>query len=254
MLEQHLDLYRERYPDFECQVVMVPHMSSTMYVHENRIHIKEGARFSWVAAECDRHHEIEAHIITYLNGLQQPLGLLRVGLKGAMAFQESLGVFTEIASGVMAPERMTALCSRVVAVDWMVRGMGFFGVFSRLVDEYGFDQEFAYSVCQRVFRAGGFTKDWVYVADLEGILRYWAEGGELSHLILGKVNLEAVETVEDLVEEGVIQPPRFLPFYLLSIERDRATGLLSKKRVSLLEMFSLGLLQTRRRTRARKRD
>lgn len=239
MLERYLDLLRERCPGFECEVVMTPHMSSTMYVHENRIHIKAGARYSRVAAECDRHHEIEAHILTYLNGIAQPLGLLRVGLRGTMAFQESLGVFTEIASGVMAVERVASLCSRVAAVDWMVRGQEFFEVFDRLVHEFGFDVDFAYSVCQRVFRAGGFTKDWVYLAEAGGILRYWASGGDLSILLLGKVVLDEVDTVKELLDEGVLEPPRFLPLYLEKIRRPE----LPPSRISLPYLFSLDLTQ-----------
>jgi len=239
MLERHLDLLRERYPDFGCEVVMASHMSSTMYVHEDRIHIKEGAQYSKVAAECDKHHEIEAHILTYLNGIAQPLGLLRVGLRGTMAFQESLGVFTEIASGVMAVERVTSLCSRVVAVDWMVRGQEFFEAFDRLVNEFGFDQEYAYSVCQRVFRAGGFTKDWVYLAEAGGILNYWASGGDLSILLLGKVSLEEVDTVKELLDEGVLVPPKFLPLYLEKIRRPE----LPSSRISLPYLFSLDLTQ-----------
>lgn len=239
MLEQYLDLLRKSNPGFDCEVVMAPHMSSNMYVRENRIHIKEGARYSRMAAECDKHHEIEAHILTYLNGLQQPLGLLRVGLRGTMAFQESLGVFTEIASGVMAPERVNSLCSRVVAVDSMVRGMEFFDLFDRLVGEFGFDQEFAYSVCQRVFRAGGLTKDWVYLAEVGGILRYWATGGDLAVLLLGKVNLEEAETVARLLEEGVLTPPRFLPLYLGKIKPPE----LPPSRISLTYLFALDLAE-----------
>ena len=239
MLERHVRLYRNRYPGFECTVDMVPHMSSTMYVDKNRIHIKEGARYSKVAAECDKHHEIEAHVLTWLNGQEQPLGLLRVGMRGTMAFQESLGVFTEIASGVMAPERVASLCSRVVAVDSLVRGMEFFDLFERLVEEFGFDREFAYSVCQRVFRAGGFTKDWVYLAEVGGILRYWATGGDPAHLLLGKVALDEMSTVKELLEEGVLAPPKYLPLYLDKIKPPE----LPPSRISLSWLFSLELAQ-----------
>ena len=239
MLERHVELYRERYPGFECAIDMVPHMSSTMYVDQNRIHIKEGARYSKVAAECDKHHEIEAHVLTWLNGQEQPLELLRVGLRGTMAFQESLGVFTEIASGAMAIERVASLCSRVVAVDSMVRGLEFFDVFERLVHEFGFDADFAYSICQRIFRAEGFTKDWVYLAEVGGILRYWATGGELANLLLGKVALDEMDTVKELLDEGVLVPPKYLPLYLEKIKPPE----LPSSRISLSYLFSLELSQ-----------
>jgi uncharacterized protein (TIGR02421 family) len=239
MLERHVELYQKRHPGFECKIDMVPHMSSTMYVDQNRIHIKAGASYSKVAAECDMHHEIEAHVLTWLNGQQQPLGLLRVGMRGTMAFQESLGVFTEIASGVMAPERVASLCSRVVAVDSLVRGLEFFELFERLVEEFGFDADFAYSVCQRVFRGGGFTKDWVYLAEVGGILRYWATGGDLARLLLGKVTLEEVGTIGELLDEGVLEPPRFLPLYLEKVRPPE----LPPSRISLPYLFALDLSQ-----------
>lgn len=239
MLESHLAILREHYPGFDCEVLMAANMSSNMYVHENRVHIKAGVRYSQAAAECDKHHEIEAHILTYLNGLAQPLGLLRVGLRGTLAFQESLGVFTEIASGVMAPGRVASLCSRVVAVDSMVRGLEFFEVFERLVEEFGFDRDFAYSICQRVFRAGGFTKDWVYLAEVGGILRYWSTGGDLANLLPGKVTLEEVDTVAELLDEGALVPPRFLPLYLEKIRRPD----LPASRISLPGLFALDLSQ-----------
>jgi uncharacterized protein (TIGR02421 family) len=239
MLGSYLDLLRERYPGFECTIDILPHMSSNMYVDENRIHIKEGARYSKAAADCDKHHEIEAHVLTYLNGLRQPLGLLRAGFRGSMAFQESLGVFTEIASGVMAPERAASLCSRVVAVDSMVRGLEFFEVFERLTEEFGFDPDSAYAVCQRVFRGGGFTKDWVYLAEVEGILRYWAAGGDLPVLLLGKATLEEADTVRELLDDGVLLPPEYLPLYLEKIKRPGLPG----SRISLSGLFSLDLSQ-----------
>ncbi len=238
-LDRYLDLYRESYPGFECEVVVAPHLGSSVYVHENRVHIQAGARYSGMAAEGYKHHEIEAHILTYLNGLRQPLGLLRAGLRGTMAFRESLGVFSEIASGVMAAERAAALCSRVVAVDWMVRGLEFFEVFEKLVYEFGFDEDFAYSVCQRIFRAGGFTQDWVCLADVGGILRYWATGGDLSVLFPGKASLDELNTVKELLDEGVLVPPKFLPLYLESIKRPE----LPSSRISLPYLFLLDLSQ-----------
>jgi len=239
MLERHVELYRKRYPGFDCRIEMAPHMSSNMYVDQNRIYIKEGARYSKGAADCDMHHEIEAHVLTWLNGQRQPLGLLRAGLRGTMAFQESLGVFTEIAAGVMAQERVASLCSRIVAVDSMVRGLEFFELFERLVEEFGFEAEFAYSVCQRVFRAGGLTKDWVYLAEVGGILRYWVSGGDLAVLLLGKVTLEEAVNVARLLEEGVLAPPEFLPLYLERIKPPE----LPPARISLPYLFALDLSQ-----------
>ena len=63
-LGEHLEGYRRRYQDFECEVVLDDAMSAKMYVHENRIHLKRGAKFSRQAARCDTVHEIDAHVLT----------------------------------------------------------------------------------------------------------------------------------------------------------------------------------------------
>jgi uncharacterized protein (TIGR02421 family) len=236
-LEAHVAGYQRRYPDFQCEVVIDPNMSANMYVSEQHIHLKQDLSISGPAAACDRHHEIDAHILTYLNGHSQPLTLFAVGLKGYLAFQESLGVFSEIANRVFYEGRAATLCARVVAVDAMAGGMRYYDVFAMLIEEHGLDQQAAYTICQRVFRGGGFTKDWLYLSKLEELVRYWASGKDMGLLLLGKVTLEEVDTVRELVEERTLRPPRYLPEYLEEIQdRREAARLLPES--DLAELFS----------------
>lgn len=237
-LEAHVEGYRRRYPDFRCEVVIDPDMSSNMYVSDHRIHLKKGLSISAPAAACDRHHEIDAHILTYLNGKNQPLALFAVGLKGYLAFQESLGVFSEMANRVFYPGRAATLCARVVAVDAMTGGMRFCNVFAMLVEEHGLDREAAYTICQRVFRGGGFTKDWLYLSKLQELVQYWASGRDMGMLLLGKVTLEEVDTVVNLLDEGTLRPPKYLPDYLEQV-RDRREAARSLPEWDLAGLFSL---------------
>lgn len=243
MLEEHLDGYSRRYRDFDCEVVLDGAMSAKMYVHENRIHLKRGAKFSREAALCDTVHEIDAHVLTFLNGRRQPLRLFEIGPRGTLAYQESLGVFTEIANGVVFPGRNIALAARVVAVDAMVDGGRFAEVFDELTSEHGIDEDEAFVICVRVFRGGGLTKDWLYLAELERIFRYWASGADMEHLLLGKVTMESLDDVRDLVERGVLRRAAYLPEYLdqISDHRPAVQEQLGLDRVPLAHLLSLNL-------------
>ena len=245
MLEEHLESYRRRYPAFDCEVVIDGAMSAKMYVHQNRIHLKRGARFSFEAARCDTVHEIDAHVLTYLNGRRQPLRLFEIGPRGTLAYQESLGVFTEIANGVMFPGRMIALAARVVAVAAMVDDATFGDVFDQLTAEYGLDEEEAFLICVRVFRGGGFTKDWLYVAQLERIFRHWASGCDMEDLLLAKVTMDTLDDIRDLVAQGILRPAHLFPEYLDRISNSRSNrsiqGLLKNVRVPLGDLLSLDL-------------
>jgi uncharacterized protein (TIGR02421 family) len=245
MLEEHLESYRRRYRDFDCEVVLDDAMSAKMYVHENRIHLKRGAKFSREAARCDTVHEIDAHVLTYLNGRQQPYRLFEIGPRGTLAYQESLGVFTEIANGVVFPGRNAALAARVVAVAAMVNGADFSEVFDELTAERGIDEEEAFLICVRAYRGGGLTKDWLYVAELERIFRHWASGGDMEHLLLGKVTMDALDDVQDLVGRGVLRPAAYLPEYLDQISGHRAgdalQNLVREDRIPLGDLLSLSL-------------
>ena len=72
----------------------------------------------------------------------------------------------------------------------------------------------------RVYRAGGFTKDAIYLRGLIALLEHIAAGGMLDLLFLGKFSLEDLPLVEDLSHRGLLAPARIMPRYLA----DPATG------------------------------
>jgi uncharacterized protein (TIGR02421 family) len=245
MLGSHVDTYHRRYGQFDCEIVVDEDMSAKMYVDENRIHVKRGAVFSRAAALCDTVHEIDAHVLTFLNGSRQPYALFRIGLRGTLAYQESLGVFTEIANGVMFPGRSIALVSRVVAVAAMVDGASFPEVFTELTNTYGLDPGEAWLICVRAFRGGGLTKDWLYVAELEHIFRHWGSGGNMETLLLAKVTVGALDEIEDLVARGLLLPATYLPTYLERISGNRPSDavqqLLAGPHIALQDLLAVKL-------------
>ena len=92
---------------------------------------------------------------------------------------------------------------------------------------------------------GGFTKDWLYVAELERIFRHWATGGDMDRLLLGKVTNDALDDIQDLVGRGVLRPAAYLPAYLDQISGQRADdavqNLVRRDRVPLGDLLSLDL-------------
>jgi hypothetical protein len=69
-------------------------------------------------------------------------------------------------------------------------------------------------VTVRVFRAGGLTKDAVYLRGLLDLVQHVAAGGDLEVLFLGKMPLTAAPLVEDLHRRGVLRDPLLRPRYL----------------------------------------
>jgi hypothetical protein len=79
---------------------------------------------------------------------------------------------------------------------------------------YGLPAGSAYTVAMRVYRAGGFTKDAIYLRGLLALLEHVAGGGSLDLLFLGKFSLEDLPLVEDLAQRGLLVPAKITPRYL----------------------------------------
>ena len=66
----------------------------------------------------------------------------------------------------------------------------------------------------RCVRAGGLTKDAIYLRGLIDLLGHLADGGDLDLLLLGKLSLDDLPLVAEFVERGVLVAPRLRPRYL----------------------------------------
>jgi hypothetical protein len=66
----------------------------------------------------------------------------------------------------------------------------------------------------RAYRAGGMTKDAVYLRGLTRLCEHLATGAGLERLLVGKTTLEDDALIGDLLERGVLSPPPLLPRFL----------------------------------------
>jgi hypothetical protein len=79
---------------------------------------------------------------------------------------------------------------------------------------YGFDDDLSWDLAVRVYRGGGFVKDHVYLEGYLMVKKFLSEGGDVRKLYVGKVGLDDLSLVDDLLLNGVIREPAILPDFL----------------------------------------
>ncbi len=159
-------------------------------------------------------HEVSVHLLTYFNGAAQGLGLFRNGLAGYEGVQEGLGVFAEWAVGGLTRTRLRLLAGRVVAVDAMLAGASFIDCWNVLHRDHGFTRRGAFGITARVFRSGGLAKDAIYLHGLRTVLGLVIEGASLDPFWLGKIAVDHVPAMEELLQRKLARPPAILPAFL----------------------------------------
>jgi len=175
-------------------------------------------------------HEVSVHLLTYFNGAAQGLGIFATGLAGYEGVQEGLGVFAEWAVGGLTRARLRLLAGRVVAVHAMLQGAGFIDTYRILRRDHGFTERGAFGIAARVHRSGGLAKDAIYLKGFKSVLDMVGEGRDLSPFWLGKIARRHVPAIEELLQRGLVRPPKFLPDFLVEdatkkrIARLRSTG------------------------------
>jgi uncharacterized protein (TIGR02421 family) len=167
-------------------------------------------------------HEIWVHLGTTLNGMAQPYcTFLGKGPPSATITQEGLAVLMEILTFSSTPHRLIRLINRIRAITLVEEGADFIDIFA-FFREKGLDQEESYTLSSRVFRGSSsdglpFTKDLTYIKGFVltyNFIRLAVSKGKpdrIPLLFCGKTMIEDMKVLVDLVEEGTVIPPRFLP-------------------------------------------
>ncbi len=198
--------------------------------------ISTASRVSRARVDPLLQHEISVHVLTYINGSQQGLGIFGAGLAGYEGLQEGLGVFAEFLVGGLTVARLRLLAARVLVVDAMIDGNDFIACHRLLQGEHGFSSRGAFNIVTRIFRSGGLTKDAIYLRGFQQVLRRVAKGHSLDPLWYGKIAEHHVPVVEELEARGMLQPPVATPEFL---ERPHAKTMLSRLRdgTSFIELL-----------------
>ncbi len=155
-------------------------------------------------------HELGVHMVTTLNSEQQALRIFRLGLPKNTMTQEGLAILSEILSGNMQLHRMKSLALRVIAVKMMIDTHDFSYTFGSLMEDYAMERNAAFQLTARVFRGGGFTKDYLY---LNGIKQAIASNKQrdLTPLFVGKTSFEYLDVINEMIERDIVARPTYLP-------------------------------------------
>jgi uncharacterized protein (TIGR02421 family) len=213
---EEIAAYRRRFSGFDAEVEVCDDIASGIMVTRGRLLVAESIQIPRRRLAAILHHEIGTHLLTYFNGRAQPFGQLHVGLAGYEPLQEGLAVLSECLSGGLTSSRLHQLAARVLAVHALCEGADFLETFHLLHRDYGFAARSAFRTTLRVFRAGGLTKDQVYLQGIRDLLRYLERNHDLEPLLVGKLALEHVPFVQELRRRDVIRPPAVLPSLLES--------------------------------------
>jgi uncharacterized protein (TIGR02421 family) len=205
--------YRAVYPDFPSHIEVRDDISELM-VSFGRLLIPEAATIRADRVEPLLHHEVGTHVVTYQNGTRQPLTLLTIGLPGYDETQEGLAVLAEYLSGGLDPRRLRVLAARVVAIAEMLDGAGFLDIFESLRAEHRIPTRTAWSITIRVVVGGGSVKDAIYLRGISRLLEALAEGSSLDVLFVGKLALDHIPVIQDLLDREVLNPPWVRPRWL----------------------------------------
>jgi hypothetical protein len=95
-------------------------------------------------------------------------------------------------------------------VDMMCSGADFIECYNFLVNDHNLDQDDAFGVVTRIFRGGGFTKDYLYLSGFVKILRMWEKGQDLEPLLVGKTSLEFHSVISEMIQREMVQKPIFV--------------------------------------------
>ncbi|UVE16735.1 flavohemoglobin expression-modulating QEGLA motif protein [Pseudomonas sp. LS44] len=167
-------------------------------------------------------HEGLVHVGTTLNGLSQPIcTFLAKGPPSSTVTQEGLAILMEVIAFTSYPTRLRKLTNRIRAIHMAEDGADFLQVFE-FYREQGFGREESYGHASRVFRGSTpnglpFTKDLSYLKGFILIYNYIqlaVRKGKLEQIPLlfcGKTTLEDMRTLRQLVDEGLVVPPKYLP-------------------------------------------
>ena len=186
------------------------------------IKIRSDAMFNERDLQALEVHEGLVHVGTTLNGLSQPIcTFLAKGPPTSTVTQEGLAILMEVIAFASYPSRLRKLTNRTRAIHMAEEGADFIDVY-RFFLAQGYGEDESYGNASRVFRGSApdglpFTKDLSYLKGFILIYNYIqlaVRQGKLEQIPLlfcGKTTLEDMRTLRQLVEEGLVAPPKYLP-------------------------------------------
>ena len=185
-------------------------MIANALVSGTTIKINTAAKINKTEAMALAHHEIGVHLVTTLNGRAQPLKILSIGCPLNTMTQEGMAILAEYLAGCLTTKRLKVLALRVLAVDSMLKEKDFRTTFLMLKEQYHLSDEQAFTITARVFRGGGFTKDFLYLQGFHQMLNAYESESNFNYLLAGKTSIDYLPNITQLIDKGLLIAPKFI--------------------------------------------
>lgn len=201
-------------------------ISQVMVINSQKtIRFRPDAKFTQKEVNAMIEHEIGVHLVTTENSRNQKLKIFNLGLPLNTETQEGLAILSETLSGNISLGRLRKLALRVIVVDMMCSGANFIECTSLLTTQYDINEIDAYTIVTRVFRGGGFTKDYLYLSGFVKVLKIWQKGTDLSPLLVGKTNIEFYDLIVEMIDREMIEKPKFITKSFLNPKLEQTLGI-----------------------------
>jgi uncharacterized protein (TIGR02421 family) len=169
--------------------------------------INKDAVFTQKELHAFAYHELGIHMLTTINAKKYPLKVFSLGLTGNTHTQEGLALYAEYRSGSLTIQRLQTVALRVIAVQYMLEQGDFVKTYHTLMNEFDLEKNFVFTLTTRVYRGGGFTKDYLYLKGFRDVLNL-AKDNPIDNLLVGKIGTLDFNVTNEIVERGMIAKPR----------------------------------------------
>jgi uncharacterized protein (TIGR02421 family) len=169
--------------------------------------INRNALFTEKELHAFAYHELGIHMLTTINAKKHPLKVFSLGLTGNTHTQEGLALYSEYCSGSLTLQRLKTIALRVIAVKYMLEHNDFVKTYHALMSEFKLEKDFAFTLTTRVYRGGGFTKDYLYLKGFRDVINL-AKDHSIDNLLVGKIGTLDFEITNEIVERGMIAKPQ----------------------------------------------
>lgn len=193
--------------NYPLDIELSNNMVANALVSGLKVKVNTNAKLTSTEVKALAHHELGVHLATSLNGKQQPLKILSLGCPMNTLTQEGIAILCEYLAGFLTLPRLKVLALRVLAVSSMIKEKDFKTTFSMLVDDYHVSEDLAFTITARVYRGGGFTKDYLYLTGFSQLLASYKNEKDFNNLLAGKVSLSHLPVVTRLINKGYLVKP-----------------------------------------------
>lgn len=148
-------------------------------------------------------HEIGTHIARAENGKKQKYVLFSYGFPNYMETEEGLAVYNEKENDLLSNSTLKQYAGRVIAVNLALNN-SFSIIYNELL-QY-FNKDVAWNLALRAKRGlfdtskkGGFIKDHIYLRGKYLVEDFVKKGGNIKDLYIGKIGVEHVPLIDQLI-------------------------------------------------------